>query len=95
MIGFVLMMVFLLGYICCSAVESFVIPPDEPDATTPSEPEAEAGVDAWGRVRAYKATGPYYKESSSPLDAVWTGQCQMSTDSTIFMASGSRGRFVN
>jgi hypothetical protein len=70
MIGFTLMMVFLLGFVCCSAVESFVIPPDEPDTTPPQPKEAEAGADAWGRVRAYQATGPYYKESRSPLDAV-------------------------
>jgi hypothetical protein len=70
MIGFVLMMVFLLGYTCCSAVESFFVPPDEPDATRPPWPDANVDVDTLGRVRAYKATGPYYKESSSPLDAV-------------------------
>ncbi len=69
MIGFVLMMVFLLGYVCCSAVESFFVPPGEPEAIKPRQPEAEVGVDVWGRVRAYKATGPYYKESPSPLDA--------------------------
>jgi hypothetical protein len=73
MIGFSLMMVFLLGYTCCSAVESFFVPPDEPDTTKPRQPEAEAGVDALGRVRAYKATGPYYKESPGPLDAVPLG----------------------
>jgi hypothetical protein len=73
MIGFLLMMVFLLGFICCETVESFVIPPPDPDATNPPQPEAEAGVDALGRVRAYKATGPYYKESCSPLDVVPLG----------------------
>jgi hypothetical protein len=72
MIGFLLMLVFLLGFTCCSAVESFFVPPGEPDAT-PRQPEARAGVDALGRVRAYKATGPYYKESRSPLDVVPLG----------------------
>jgi hypothetical protein len=73
MTGFVLMMVFLLGYTCCSAVESFFVPPDEPDMTKLPQPEAEAVADAWGRVRAYKATGPYYKQSSSPLDGLPLG----------------------
>jgi|HubBroStandDraft_6_1064221.scaffolds.fasta_scaffold10234_3 hypothetical protein len=73
MIGFLLMVVFLLGFVCCSAVESFIIPPSEPDTTKPPPPEARAGVDAFGRVRAYMATGPYYEESLSPPHAIPLG----------------------
>jgi hypothetical protein len=85
MIGFVLMMAFLLGFVCCSAVESFFVPPDDPDAPPASSPpwwvtEAEASVDAWARVRAYKATGAVLQGVTQPTRrrTVWHRHAKVS-----------------